>query len=387
MGLIMAQERHMMRHREDKRGGVTMTGDPAHENPAVIIMAGGVGTRFWPASRESVPKQFLPICGHRSMVEECYHRIASLTDPDKIFVIINVRHGFLVHRILGGMGIHIVEEPYGKNTALCIGLGCIHIMKRFGDLPIIVLPADHFISDDVKFRRCLKRGVSLLKDGGIVTIGIAPAYPETGYGYIEKGPALGNGKAYRVNRFTEKPDLKTARNFLTSQNYLWNAGIFLFRPSTMLRELGVHLPSMQKGLDQISEAIDTDRYPSILERVYSEMESISIDYGVMEKTEEAVYVIQGDFGWSDVGNWAAVSKLREAEQDGDGNIVAEKAVLLDTKNSFIHSQTSRLIAILGLDNVLVVDTEDVLLVADINQSQQVRRFPEVLRQKGLGDYI
>lgn len=364
-----------------------MKKDPARENPAVIIMAGGMGTRFWPASREGVPKQFLPICGPRSMVEECFHRVASLTDPARIFVIINVRHHDLTQKILGGKGTQIVEEPYGRNTAPCIGLGCIQIMESFGDLPIIALPADHFISDEAEFRRCLRQGTSLLRDGGFVTIGVTPTYPETGYGYIEKGPVLGNGKVFRVNRFVEKPDLERARNFLTSQNYLWNGGIFLFRPSTMLREIGIHLPRIAKGLRQISEAINTDHYLSTLEETYREMESISIDYGVMEKTEESLSVIQGDFGWSDVGNWAAVRRLREADQDRDGNIVSDKALFLDTKNTFIHSQTSRLIGVLGLDNLLVVDTEDVLLVADINRSQEVRRFPETVRQKGWTDCV
>ena len=354
---------------------------------AVIIMAGGMGTRFWPASRESVPKQFLPICGSRRMVEECFLRIASLTGPGKIFVIINIRHRSFTRKILGGRGIQIVEEPYGRNTAPCIGLGCLHIMQSLGDLPIIALPADHFISDEDVFRRCLRRAIPLLEDGGIVTIGITPTHPEIGYGYIEKGQALGNGEAYRVKRFVEKPDVETAIGFLASQSYLWNAGIFLFRPSTILREIGIHLPRINRGLNRISEAIGTDHYLSTLEEVYRDMESISIDYGVMEKTAGPIYVIQGNFGWSDVGNWAAVRKLREAERDGHGNIVSGKAMLLDAKNTLIHSQSNRLIAVLGLDNLLVVDTEDVLLVADIKQSQEVRRFPERLRQKGWTECI
>ena len=364
-----------------------MKEDSTRESLAIIIMAGGMGTRFWPASRESVPKQFLPICGPRSMVEECFDRVASLTDPEKIFVIINARHHSLTRKILGERGVQIVEEPYGRNTAPCIGLGCVHIMKRFGDLPVIALPADHFISDEVEFRRCLRRAVSLLKGGGIVTIGITPTHPETGYGYIERGPAVGNGEACIVNRFVEKPDLETATNFLTSQNYLWNAGIFLFRPSTMLREIGIHLPRIRKEIGHISEAINTDRYLATLEQTYREMEAVSIDHGVMEKTEEVVHVIEGNFGWSDVGNWAAVRNLRKTAKDGDGNIVSGEAVLLDTRNNFIHSGSGRLIAVLGLDNLLVVDTQDVLLIADINQSQEVRRFPEAVRQKGWTDYV
>lgn len=346
-----------------------------------------MGTRFWPASRGGIPKQFLPICGPRPMLEECFLRVAPLTDPGKIFVIINVRHHILAQDTLGQRGTQIVEEPYGRNTLPCVGLGCVYVMKKFGDLPVIAVPADHFISHESKFRRSLKRGISLLKDGGIVTIGITPTHPETGYGYIEIGPALGDGKTFRVNRFVEKPNGEKAKDFLRSQNYLWNSGIFLFRPSTMLNEIGSHLPRIKEGLDRISEAIDTDHYLSTLEEVYKDMDSISVDYGIMEKTKEPVHVIQGDFGWSDVGSWAAVQKLREAEKDKHGNIAPQKTVLLDTEGSVIHSQTDRLTAVMGLDNVLIVDTEDVLLVADINKSQELRHFPETLKQKGWGEYV
>jgi len=364
-----------------------MKDSTAHEDLAVIIMAGGMGTRFWPASRESIPKQFLPICGSRSLVEECFLRIASLTDFDKIFVIINARHRSLTRKILDEKGTQIVEEPYGRNTGPCIGLGCIHIMKRFGDLPVIALPADHYVSGEVEFRRCLGRGISLLKDGGIVTIGITPTHPETGYGYIEMGLPFGDGEAFTVNRFVEKPDLEEAKKLLAGQNYLWNTGIFLFRPCTMLREIDIHLPGIGKRLNQISETVNTQQYPSTLEKAYREMESVSIDYGIMEKTEEPIYVIKGDFGWSDVGHWAAAQKLREAEKDKDGNIVSGRNLLLDTKNTFIHSQSNRLIAVLGLDDLLVVDTKDVLLIADINRSQEVRRFPEKVKEKGWSKFI
>lgn len=365
--------------------GFAMAEQSARENLAVLIMAGGMGTRFWPASRESVPKQFLPICGTRSMLEACFRRIESLTDPSKILVIINARHGSLTREILRGTGAQIVEEPFGRNTAPCIGLGCIHIMKSFGDLPTIALPADHYISGEEEFRRCLRQGVSLLKDRAIVTLGIPPSYPETGYGYIEQGPALGRGGAFQVNGFIEKPGLEKARRFLASRNYLWNAGIFLFRPSTMLKEIETYLPDVRRGLERISETINTDLYPSRLEEEYRQMNSISIDYGVVERTKKPIYVIRGDFEWSDVGNWAALRRLRVAEADGDGNVVSKKSILLDAKNTFIHSQSNRLIAVLGLENLLVVDTEDVLLIADIKQSQGVRRLPEVAREKGWND--
>ncbi len=350
-------------------------------------MAGGMGTRFWPASREGIPKQFLPICGSRPMLEECFLRIAPLVDPDRIFVVVNIQHGELTRNLLRDKGTQIIEEPHGRNTLPCIGLGCVHIMKRFGDIPVIALPADHFISDEGAFRRCLERGVSLLGEGGIGTIGITPTHPETGYGYIEAGPMLGSRDVFRVVRFVEKPDVERARRFLGSGNYLWNAGIFLFRPSTMLREIGHHLPRIEQGLNRISKALETDSYLQTLEEAYREMKSVSVDYGIMEKTNEPIYVTKGEFAWSDVGNWAAVRKLREAEEDGNGNILPEKALVYDSRDSFVYSQRDRLIAVLGLDKLLVVDTEDVLLVANIDHSQELRHFPEKLKQKGWTEYV
>jgi len=358
-------------------------------NLAVIIMAGGSGTRFWPASRENIPKQFLPICGPRPMLEESFLRVAPLADPDRFFVIINGRHHGLAEQILGKRGVAILDEPHGRNTAPCIGLGCIHVLKTLGNIPVIALPADSFITDEARFRDCLKRGVSLLQQASIVTMGILPTHPETGYGYIEKGTPLNvqEETAFRVRRFTEKPDGETARGFLASGNYLWNAGVFLFKPETMLKEIGVHLPQMRKGLDLIAEAIGTDQYPSVLEKVYRTTAPISIDYGVIEKTGEPIYVIPGDFGWSDVGSWSAVRELRAAERDEAGNLASGKTLLLHTRDASIHSQTNRLIAVFGLKDLLIVDTEDVLLVADINHSQELRRFPEMLKQKGWTQWL
>ncbi len=363
--------------------------DSILSNLAVIIMAGGSGTRFWPASRESIPKQFLPICGPRPMLEESFLRVAPLADPDRFFVIINGRHHRLTEQILGKTGVGILDEPHGRNTAPCIGLGCIHILKTLGNIPVIAMPADSFITDEAKFRKCLRRGVSLLQQTGIVTIGILPTHPETGYGYIEKGtPLNAHGEtAFRVRRFTEKPDGETARAFLASGNYLWNAGVFLFKPETMLKEIGVHLPELRKGLDRIAEAIGTDQYRSVLEKVYRTIASVSIDYGVIEKTGESIYVIPADFGWSDVGSWSAVRELRAAERDQAGNLISGKTLLLHTRDASIHSQTNRLIAVFGLKDLLVVDTEDVLLVADINRSQELRRFPEMLKQKGWTQWL
>jgi mannose-1-phosphate guanylyltransferase len=358
--------------------------EPSRSDLAIIIMAGGSGTRFWPASRENTPKQFLHICGPKSMLEMTYLRITPLSVPQKVFVVINESHRVLAAKILDRSGMQILGEPYSRNTVPCIGLGCIHILKEFGNIPTIALPADHFIIHEEEFRRCVRCGISILDQADFVTFGIPATYPETGYGYIERGEAIreGGSGAFKVRRFAEKPDLKTAESFLASGDYFWNAGMFLFRPETMLSEIGTYLPEMRDGLDRIAKVLDTDDYFPTLERAYREMKSVSIDYGVMEKTKKTIYVIPGNFGWSDVGSWTSLRKLRQADQDKDGNLVSGNALLFNTKDCLIHSQSERLVAVLGSTAVLVVDTEDVLLVADLNQCQDLRRIPDALKQKG-----
>jgi len=351
----------------------------------IVIMAGGSGTRFWPASRARRPKQFLSITGPRPMIEETYLRVAPLVEDSRILIVTNREHAPLVREIFSGRAVRILVEPEGRNTAPCIGLAAWHVQREAGDAVLIAVPSDHFISDEEAFRTALQAAAALVRAGGIATLGITPTRPETGYGYIHKGaacePVLGQA-VYRAERFVEKPDLETARHYVISRQYLWNSGIFAFTTSTILREIRKHLPRLAEALARLDEGARHGAYEQTLEAVYGQVEAISIDYGIMEKTQEPIYVLPVTFGWNDVGSWQAVHQLRASEHDAARNLTLGDAVLIDVRDSLIYSQTGRLVAVLGLEGVMIVDTPDVLLVGDLARSQDVRQFPERLRREG-----
>jgi mannose-1-phosphate guanylyltransferase len=351
----------------------------------IIIMAGGSGTRFWPASRERVPKQFLRVIGSQPLIEQTFSRVAPLATEEQVSVVVNQLHRELTEAVFRGRKTRILVEPVGRNTAPCIGLAAIHARKEAGQSPMVALPADHFIADEEAFCATLRAAARLAESGGIVTIGITPTWPETGYGYVRKGdqrPSVLSHQVFVVERFVEKPDAETALQYLASGHYLWNSGIFVFTPETILREIQSHLPALYEGLTVIERAIGTSAYDAVLNEVYPGLPNISIDYGVMEATKQPVYVVPGPFGWSDVGSWEALYQLREREQDAQRNLVDGHGLLLDTSGTFIYSRTDRLVATLGLENALIVDTPDALLVADLRRSQDVRRLVEDLRNRG-----
>ncbi len=345
----------------------------------MVIMAGGSGTRFWPASREHLPKQFLRIISDKTMLEETINRVRPLAE--RIYVVTNEIHGEKVKELLGDE-VEVLSEPIGRNTAPCIGLAAVHIKKKYGDTPMVVLPADHFISDE---KACLERlvtAVELAKQGAIVTLGIVPTRPETGYGYIERGELFSSEKKiYEVRRFIEKPNLDTAVELVASGNYFWNSGIFVFTTETILSEIKKIMPKLYKGLQEIENVIESSNYEKTLSAVYHSLESISIDYGVMEKTSRRLYVLEASFAWSDVGSWLALYELKQ-ERDENENLVMTDALLLDSKKNLVYSDSSRLVCLLGVEGLVIVDTSDVLLVADLKRSQEVKRFPELLKKAG-----
>ncbi len=350
----------------------------------IIIMAGGSGTRFWPASREQKPKQFLNIIGSRSLIEQTFLRVSPLTEEKNIFLVINHIHRTLTEQLFAERRVTILSEPRGRNTAPCIGLAAVHLRRHAGDIPMIVLPADHFIADEDAFRQTLRAAATVAETGAIVTIGITPTRPETGYGYILKGAqqsTLSEHPVFLVEKFVEKPDLPTATEYVASGRYLWNSGIFAFTPNTILEEIAAHLPDVYRGLRQLEEHISANTYQAMLDDVYARFPSISIDYGVMEKTTRPVYVLPGTFGWSDVGSWQALYELRRDERDERENLTDGRTLLIDTRRSFIYAPSGRLVAAVGLDHLLVVDTPDALLVADLRRSQDVRRVTEELKRK------
>jgi mannose-1-phosphate guanylyltransferase len=350
-----------------------------------VVMCGGSGTRFWPVSRQERPKQFLNITGRGPMVVETCDRLHPLIQDPETILVLGEQHLTEAQHLFEGRGVHMLAEPVGRNTAPCMGLGAIYARHLGCTGPVAFLPADHYIADPQQFLEDLQAAGELVDQGGIATLGIVPSRPETGYGYIKRGKdqvMAGDATGYRVSRFVEKPDLETARGYLTSGDYYWNAGIFVASPETILKEIKTHLPELYQGLERISEAVSTDRFETELKAVYNSLAGVSFDYGVMEHTREAVFVIPSACGWSDVGTWSALVELKGRDADAGQNIAEGDALLIACEGSYVSGGSGRLVACLGLKNALVVDTPDALLVADLDRSQDIREIVEQLRQRG-----
>lgn len=350
-----------------------------------VIMAGGSGTRFWPVSRRSAPKQFLNITGKGPMVVETCDRLGPVARDQEMILVLGQGHIGEAKRLFKGRKVHMLAEPVGRNTAPCIGLGTIYAQHLGCKGAVAFLPADHFIGDPASFLQALQAAAELSLSGGIVTLGIVPNKPETGYGYIRRGQAhadLGNLEAFRVSEFVEKPDFERACHYLDSGEYYWNGGIFVATPETILKETKEHLPDLYKGLLRLEEGLGTKRFEAELESVYEELVGISFDYGIMEKTKEKVYVIPCECGWSDVGSWASLYALRAADHDGHQNVSDGETVLMDCERNFVLGHSGRLVACLGLKRCLVVDTAETLLVADLDRSQDIRKIVDQLKRRG-----
>lgn len=350
-----------------------------------VIMCGGSGTRFWPVSRRSRPKQFLNITGRGPMVVETCDRLKPLAGDEEMILVLGQEHLKDAETLFKGRGVHVLAEPVGRNTAPCIGLGAIYARHLGCEGAVAFLPADHFIGDTSSFVEALRAAGELASSGGIVTLGIVPVRPETGYGYIlrDKGHADVKGlKAYEVSEFVEKPDLEKARNYLASGQYYWNAGIFVATAECILKEIEAHLPGLYKGLLRLEKAFGAKGFEAEFKAVYDEIEGVSFDYGIMEKTKEKVYVLPCECGWSDVGSWASLYELRSPDHDGNKNLTEGEILLIECERSFVSCHEGRLVACLGLKNCLVVDTPEALLVADLDRSQDVREIVDQLRRTG-----
>lgn len=343
-----------------------------------VIMAGGSGTRFWPASRSALPKQFLAISGNKSLLEETVDRIEPLIPRDRVFVVGARRHKEKMTELFSGTPVRVILEPSARNTAPCVGLAAAHIAVEAPEAIMVVLPADHYIGDEDAFRKDLEKACHAAANGGISTVGITPNRPETGYGYIKRGEALGDN-IYKVEKFVEKPSYETALKYLASGAYLWNCGVFVLSAKVALDELSSSLRSGKESLFKIMNSIGRMNYEQVLAKAYDSIESISFDYAVMEKTEKPIYVIPGSFPWSDVGSWQSVYELRADQSDNAGNVIEGDAVVLDCEKCLVTATSGRMVAIVGLKELLVVDTEDALLVADMERSQDVRKIIDELK--------
>ena|ERR1051326_68537 len=360
-------------------------------NVYAVIMAGGVGSRFWPRSREKSPKQFLEIVGKDTMIQQTVRRISTLIKPEHTFVVTNKVQKPMVTKQLPQIPVeNVIIEPFGRNTAPCIGLAALFIRKLDPEAVMVVLPSDHVMHDEDEFRRVLGLAIWVAYESGkLVTVGIQPTRPETGYGYIQViddedklNPYLERG-VYRVKTFAEKPDRSSAQQFMQSGDFLWNSGMFIWRVESILNEIGKQLPEMYDELKKVDGAIGTESYQHVVETAYRTIRNISIDYGVMEKTS-GVYVIKGNFGWSDVGSWDEVYRI--SGRDDHKNSVTGKVFLHNTRNTLVHAG-DKLVAMIGVEDLIVIATDDAVLICRQGESQEVKEIVDYLRRKQMTEFL
>ena len=339
-----------------------------------VIMSGGTGTRLWPLSRKANPKQYRPLVTDRTMLEETVARTAPLGAP----LIVCARRD--AERVAGlAPGAAIITEPVGRNTAPVAIAASLHVAKDDPEGLVLLLPADAHVRDPDAFVAAVERGRAVAEDGHLVTLGIKPTGPETGYGYIKRGAALADG-VYRVDAFREKPNAATARQYLDEGTYAWNAGIFLFRASDLLAEAEAHVPDMLAAARAAYEASAQDGTALHLnEALFAEVPSDSIDYAIMERTERAAVVDPVEIGWDDIGSWSAVSALARA--DADGSAAKGDVIMIDCQDTYVRSDGPTVAAI-GLQGVVVVAMDDAVLVIDESRAQDVKAIIERLKSEG-----
>ena len=353
------------------------------------ILAGGVGTRLWPRSRKHLPKQFLDLTGNgRSMLQEAYDRVTPLVPSDHVYVITNHEYVDMVQAQLPHIPTaNIVGEPAARGSAAAIGLGAIHLLHRDPDAIMAVLTADHLIRKPDTLRETLIAATELAQTGELITLGIRPSYPETGYGYIEMGDTLGQFRgmeARRVRRFREKPDLATARAFLAAGNFAWNSGMFIWRADVIMAQFQRFMPELYQALTAIQPTLHTSEAETAFARFWMPLQgNVTIDYGVMEKADR-VAVFPVDLGWYDIGSWAAL--LDVLPKDDAGNVVQARHLHHDSRNILVFSK-DRLIATIGLQDMIVVDTDDVILVMPAERAQDVKKIVQALQENGLNEYL
>lgn len=352
----------------------------------VLIMAGGRGERFWPRSRKDLPKQFLSLTGDgKTMIQLTVERLLPLVDIEDIYVSTNGDYKDLITEQIKDLPKeNILCEPIGRNTAPCIGLGAMHMARKYGDAIMYVLPSDHQIKFDKMFLDTLEEASHIADQGrNLVTIGISPTYPETGYGYIKFDPHKSEGRAYKVEKFVEKPDLDKAKEYIAKQEYLWNSGMFTWKVSSILSHMEELMPDTYTKLCTIGAAIGSDKECEVLEEEFTKIESKSIDYGIMEKADD-IYTLPGSFGWDDVGSWLAVERLQKS--DTFGNVINGDVVAISTQNSIVQAH-DKLIAAVGLDNIIIIDTKDAILICDKDHAGEIKNIVENLRHSNREELI
>ncbi len=352
-----------------------------------VIMAGGSGTRLWPLSRRHYPKQALKLIGERTMFQHSVDRLAPLFSPERVKVGTNATLAAALRDQVPDLPEkNFILEPTGRNSAPAAGLAAIYLLHEDPDAMMVMLTADHYITDTQGFRDALETAAEVAADGTIVTLGVRPTQPSTGYGYIRLGAGeqLVNGfRVYESAGFVEKPDAETAAQFVDSGRYTWNSGMFVWRADRLMAEIEAQMPELYRGLSQIAAGLGTPQEADVLRSVWAEIPSVSIDYGIMEHADR-VSVIPVDFGWSDIGNWDSLLDVLMADEDG--NVVIGDAVTLDAHGNLLRSD-GRLVALIGLDDVIVVDTPDVVLVCAKDRAEAVRDLVRRLEAAGKEQYL
>jgi mannose-1-phosphate guanylyltransferase/mannose-6-phosphate isomerase len=348
-------------------------------------MAGGSGTRFWPLSREKMPKQLLKIGGEDTLIRQTVSRVLPLVRIEDIFIVTNQSLADSIGYQLSSKfdrpwDGNFILEPEAKNTAPALGLAALHLERVDPESIMVVLAADHSIRKTEEFLNLLRKAGEAARHGYLVTLGIKPDRPETGYGYIKSGEKLkeaGTDGVCKVEAFVEKPNLETAKEYLKNGSYYWNSGIFVWKTKTLLAEIEKHQPSLHKGLVEIRKSIGTEREADVIKEVFKKLDSISIDYAVMEKTTRAA-VIPADIGWSDVGSWTALDDV--SEKDKSGNVISGNVIDIDSHNSIIYAE-KRLVATIGLKDTVVVDTPDATLICSKDKAQDVKKVVDELKKR------
>jgi mannose-1-phosphate guanylyltransferase len=358
-------------------------------NLVTVILAGGGGTRFWPLSRQNKPKQLLNLSGNDIMLNDTILRYQDVIPLQNTVIVTNQTQAELLSKILINQvpRENILKEPVGRNTAACILYAALFIRKKYGDAVMAVLPSDHYFTDVEGFRDTLRKTCeTAVTTGKLLTIGIKPTFAATGYGYIRFSKDGGEGlpsSVYPVNEFVEKPAFEKAQKYVASGSYLWNSGMFVWQVSVIMDNFKRYLPRLYKSMMEIYNYLGTEKEAEYIAKIYPELQNISIDYGILERSDE-VLVIPGDFGWNDVGSWDALGAI--FPPDENGNIVKANYLGINTKNSIIYGN-DQLITTINVDNLIIAATHDAILVCPKDQAQSVKDLVELLKEKGMKEYI
>lgn len=358
-------------------------------NNYCLIMAGGSGTRFWPRSRVAKPKQYLSLFGDQSLIQESVQRFANFIPEESIFVVsAKSQQSVLESQTVNLPKSNLIFEPVGKNTLPAIGLAALFIAEKDANGVMIVSPSDHLIQNNQLFQQCIESAALIAEQkDGIVTIGITPKYPATGYGYVQTANEIQIGQSIRsfaVSRFVEKPNVEVATGYLKQGGFFWNSGIFVFKVSVFLNAVQQFAPALYADLLRIKAEMGTENFETTLDQIYRQVESISIDYGILEKASN-VFLVQGDFVWNDLGSWEEVYKY-DQRKDENQNASAGEVVLIDTKNSYVYAPNS-LVAVVGMDDVIVVQEGDTILVCKRDRAEDIKAVVGEITKRKLDQYL